>query len=525
MAESTIDRPPRVEQLMDKVELLLEGSHPDAAHIADIEEIIDTILVRYRADGSCGTLTDVDQSIIAYARYMLAVAYLAQGMSNKADLHLLPLGMAWRLSSSIWVPKTLQVTPACTIFPQGNVRTWNQCLPPAVVCALKEQLRPSSTYWSTHGYDSAQAKFFSYHYNLKQQPSLLIERCVKHLQKRFLEMQVPEIQDAVAVEWWTHKRPIRSSWMYNAHQLHFDTDEHTFQKDSRVALRHPLWSCVVYLSDAGGPTLVTDKAAGAPGLGEMGALVMPQTGRCVLYRGNLLHGVIPHLDTTCKLDTAATQSRHSTGKSAPPCGDRVTLIVAWWGKEVDKGRDNVGGIGPMQQLPRDNLEEVAWARDLDAQWESLPAHVFDQHFPIAVDVGAVARRVAPLWERIDRPCKRLRTTSPPATKLTMAAHALPHNACTESTANNTLVMSPPSKTHGQARGSDTSHAVTTPDPADSTAAPTHDGSDLPQLRFFVSSEDAFERIYEAAAVEVFWEHALLESDPAAPIASSASTCG
>lgn len=168
-------------------------------------------------------------------------------------------------------------------------------------------------------------------------------------------MNVPDMDKAAAVEWWVHKRPITSTWMSNAHQLHFDTDEKTFQQGSRVALQHPLWSCIVYLSNDGGPTLITNKEAGVPGLGDAGVLVPPRIGRCALYRGNLLHGVIPQMSPGITQDSDSLHGNHSTDKTTSSDVNRITLIMAWWGKDAGAGRDNMGGVGPIQRLPQGPL--------------------------------------------------------------------------------------------------------------------------------------------------------------------------
>lgn len=62
-----------------------------------------------------------------------------------------------------------------------------------------------------------------------------------------------------------------------------DTDEATFEPESGQRLRHPRVSSVLYLSECGGPTLVTDKTPGSAGLGARGALVWPDPGRCGLW--------------------------------------------------------------------------------------------------------------------------------------------------------------------------------------------------------------------------------------------------
>ena len=115
------------------------------------------------------------------------------------------------------------------------------------------------------------------------------------------------------MEWWAHSRRGAGA----GHQLHFDLDESALPAWREVEaagqggapVPHPEVSCVVYLDapgaggahggscpSRGAPTLVLDSDVDA---GEEGAaaargwLCFPQTNRALLFRGGLLHGVVP----------------------------------------------------------------------------------------------------------------------------------------------------------------------------------------------------------------------------------------
>lgn len=138
MAGTATESSSMIERLMDQIEILLEGSHPKAVHVAHIEESINSMLAEHNHTArDYIKLTDVDYNILAYARYMLSIAYLVQGRGDKADRHLLSLGLRWRLSSPVWVPQTMRAAPTQIIFPKGNVRAWDQCLPPVAVHSLR----------------------------------------------------------------------------------------------------------------------------------------------------------------------------------------------------------------------------------------------------------------------------------------------------------------------------------------------------------------------------------------------------
>ena len=51
-------------------------------------------------------------------------------------------------------------------------------------------------------------------------------------------------------------------------------------------------SCIVFMTDGGGPTLVIDQGP-EDVIGEMGWLAQPKGGRIFAFPGCLLHGVIP----------------------------------------------------------------------------------------------------------------------------------------------------------------------------------------------------------------------------------------
>ena len=157
------------------------------------------------------------------------------------------------------------------------------------------------------------------------------------------------LRGARRVEWWAHSRRGGDS-----HQLHFDVNESLLRKGrSAYALQHPvcprpgfatpafvglicaafrlplaqdhhpvltrglrpvcvsaqLVSCIMYLSDAGGPTLVIDQTSQCTELGRRGWAIRPVTGRLAAFRGELLHGVLPGT-IFCYVSTRLPQSMH-----------------------------------------------------------------------------------------------------------------------------------------------------------------------------------------------------------------------
>ena len=113
-------------------------------------------------------------------------------------------------------------------------------------------------------------------------------------------------------------------------------------------MRNPVISSICFLTDAGtaaamGPTLITRMRRGDRGrLGEDsegGVLVYPRRGRVAVFRGDLLHGVMP-----------------TVGAADDDGPDRITLMTAFWraidGADVAAGRGGAGGdSGPCAGMP------------------------------------------------------------------------------------------------------------------------------------------------------------------------------
>ena len=162
-------------------------------------------------------------------------------------------------------------------------RIIDHVLPLSLINDLKHRVfHFSSPFWRAHGYFT-HPKFFSYNYELSSPAGNIVEQLVDLLLPVVVG-QFPEAAQAVQAEWWVHSRD-----RDGAHQLHFDTDEHTLnnpankspnnnplnlkttsqqaqqaqQKEQRSI--HPIVSCVLYLTEAqldSGPTLVTTQTLG-----------------------------------------------------------------------------------------------------------------------------------------------------------------------------------------------------------------------------------------------------------------------
>lgn len=108
------------------------------------------------------------------------------------------------------------------------------------------------------------------------------------------------------VEWWVRRRPVKESMAF-----HFDKDEHTFRRFG--AVNTPWRSTVFYLSQTGGPTVITnqkiDKLQGvSPTPPTQIVAVSCEINQLLSFPGELSHAVV--------------------GLNRD--GMRTTFIMNWW---------------------------------------------------------------------------------------------------------------------------------------------------------------------------------------------------
>jgi hypothetical protein len=131
-------------------------------------------------------------------------------------------------------------------------------------------------------------------YSLVAPARLLFEQVIQHL-RRF----VPRGHELVGAEWW-----LRATTTDTGFPFHFDRDE-----GIRSSIVSPDLSSILYLSDAGGPTVILDATPSRRSAPNAGIAVYPRRGRFGLFPGTLLHGVLP---------------------GRPSRWPRVTMLVNWW---------------------------------------------------------------------------------------------------------------------------------------------------------------------------------------------------
>eukprot|EP01102_Stenamoeba_stenopodia_P018834 TRINITY_DN6977_c0_g1_i1.p1 TRINITY_DN6977_c0_g1~~TRINITY_DN6977_c0_g1_i1.p1 ORF type:complete len:416 (+),score=69.64 TRINITY_DN6977_c0_g1_i1:53-1249(+) len=113
-------------------------------------------------------------------------------------------------------------------------------------------------------------------------------------------------------EWWVQVRSSRGSLSF-----HFDKDEALW--DYRKEMVHPLIASVFYLTDHGGPTLITNqtwsdkKPYAFPIQPDSAGYSFPEKNKYLLFNGSLLHAILP------------SPYQHNE--------IRVTLLVNYWEKQ------------------------------------------------------------------------------------------------------------------------------------------------------------------------------------------------
>jgi hypothetical protein len=131
-------------------------------------------------------------------------------------------------------------------------------------------------------------------YALDAPARLLFEQVIQHLRSF-----VPRGHEFVGAEWWLRATPTDTGFPF-----HFDRDEAI-----RSSIVSPSLATILYLSNAGGPTVILDATPSRRAAPHAAVAVYPRPGRFGMFPGTLLHGVVP---------------------GRPGRWPRVTMLVNWW---------------------------------------------------------------------------------------------------------------------------------------------------------------------------------------------------
>ena len=131
-------------------------------------------------------------------------------------------------------------------------------------------------------------------YVLDAPARLLFEQVIQHLRSF-----VPRGHEFIGAEWW-----LRATTTDTGFPFHFDRDE-----GIRSSIVSPGLASILYLSNAGGPTVIVDATPSRRTAPNAAIAVYPRPGRFAMFPGMLLHGVLP---------------------TRPGRWPRVTMLVNWW---------------------------------------------------------------------------------------------------------------------------------------------------------------------------------------------------
>ena len=170
----------------------------------------------------------------------------------------------------------------------SRISAIDNVVPAPVIGALRAQIiefqarRPEPGDGGTHWYA------------LDAPVRLLFEQVIQHLRR-----YVPRGPEFIGAEWW-----LRATTTDTGFPFHFDRDE-----GIRSSIVSPDLATILYLSNAGGPTVILDATPSRTSAPTAGIAVYPRPGRFGMFPGTLLHGVLPG-----------------------PSGrwPRVTMLVNWW---------------------------------------------------------------------------------------------------------------------------------------------------------------------------------------------------
>ncbi len=193
-----------------------------------------------------------------------------------------------------------------------------------------------------------------------REPRCAIEEAIAMLHENVLIPECAEIMSSsssnagkalvVGAEWWVQHRRIDRPLYF-----HLDTD--VGRHETRV--RCPSLSSILFLSDTGGPTCIlgqrptesrwTGKLQLSPAEATEADVVFPKAGRYVLFKGDLLHGVLPPPPSSEKVVPQETTSGSNM---------RTTLLINWW----------VGDKPLSPQCSSPSVEFLARLRDASSEW-------------------------------------------------------------------------------------------------------------------------------------------------------------
>ena len=324
-----------------------------------VEGKLREILADLSTNGDANQKTTETTQAWTNAGIFLATLLLQKGeedATKEASALLSERGFAYRLS--VESLKHNHSTPSNP--PTRYSAAWDGILPHPLLHRLDATFGPTSKFWERHDYSDGSggkdpSPYFSYIVPINNngassaRPPTALDIIIGKIQRQISEV-FPDVNECKYCEWWAHCRPHSSG-----HQLHFDSDD-----EGRGGVRNPVCSTVINISadvGMGGETLVTTQTSSGRALATKGWLCANKRNRLLVFRGDLLHGVVPGPRV------AAARSNDDDGseasKEASRDRRRVTFMIAFWKDICIQDKEGHGSARPFNRVAGEE-----WAKPL-----------------------------------------------------------------------------------------------------------------------------------------------------------------
>ena len=329
-----------------------------------LREILADLKMNNDAQEATGSGDASQKTTWTNAGIFLATLLLQKGKedaTNEASALLSERGFAYRLSvESLMHDHSTPSNP-----PTRYSAAWDGILSVSLLHRLDATFGPNSKFWERHDYSDGSggedpSPYFSYIVPINNngasttQPPTALDAIIRKIQRQISEV-FPDVNECKYCEWWAHCRPHSSG-----HQLHFDSDD-----EGRGGVRNPVCSTVINISSdvgMGGETLVTTQTSSGRALATKGWLCANKRNRLLVFRGDLLHGVVPGPRVaTARSNDDDDDDDDGGGASKEKARDRrrVTFMVAFWKDICIQDQEGHGCARPFNRVAGEE-----WAKPL-----------------------------------------------------------------------------------------------------------------------------------------------------------------
>jgi len=245
------------------------------------------------------------------------------------------------------------------------VKTFRDVFPPALVQRLEEECKLIAAY-ERELPALLNGKYRTRWFPKGQEPRTAIEEAIVRLR----DLVKPHSKN-VGAEWWVQLVAAGPTGMIG---WHVDKDESV--ASNKHYLSHPQYASIFYLTDLGGPTMITDQwsphgSGYTPVVAEHGYLSFPERNKYLIFHGELLHGVL--------------SGAHNAERPAPPGAKRLTFLVNWWDYKPEEPNCSLLDYSAVKGLKTFNTREEleAFRAEVDRSAQSPASRIPYSQRPLA----------------------------------------------------------------------------------------------------------------------------------------------